>query len=121
MIPQMLLEPLVENSIYHGEDETDRLCHINVSIGKCDNLLKIIVSDDGPGMDIERLEEVRSFSYSGGRNGIGIKNIHSRLELLYPENDFSMQIDSTVDIGTTISITLPIRRENGEEQDSYSR
>ena len=111
LMPQMILQPLVENAIYHAVDESDKLCTIKVDIERIGEKLEITVSDNGPGMSKKRLDEVRSLSYSGGRNGIGIKNIYSRLELLYPDNDYSIKIDSSEGNGTTIVATLPIRGE----------
>ena len=113
MLPQLLLQPLVENSIYHAVDESDEVCHISVVVSLKGGKLFISVSDDGPGMSKERLKEVQSYTYSGGRNGIGLKNIHSRLELLYGSDNYAMEIESKEGEGTVVTLLLPIRVKDG--------
>ena len=58
MIPKLTLQPIVENSIYHGLEEKIGNGHLSIKISKTQQHLLIIVSDDGVGMEQEKLEEL---------------------------------------------------------------
>ena len=82
------------------------------------NWVKIEVSDDGLGMDEERLKEVRSFTMQPRQNGIGLKNINQRLELIYGQ-DYQFLIESEIWIGTRVTIAIPGREDANVQDGSY--
>ena len=103
VVPSMLLQPLVENSIKHGLSPKVEGGSIYLRSRVTDARLIIEVEDDGVGMGGTQLEE--SSSYSG--MGIGMANISERLQVLYGDTA-RMTIDSHEGKGTLIRIRLPL-------------
>lgn len=115
-ISKMLLQPILENAIIHGAEQTLRKCEITVEAKKTnENDLTIIVCDNGKGMDEEVLERVIHkmkstknifHSRSAKRYHIGIGNIYWRIKSIYGD-DYGVFIKSKVDEGTTVTVLLP--------------
>jgi two-component system LytT family sensor kinase len=103
VVPSMLLQPLVENSIKHGLGPKVEGGSIFLRSRVTDSRLIIEVEDDGVGMGGTQLEE--SSSWSG--MGIGMANISERLQVLYGDTA-RMTIDSHEGKGTLIRIRLPL-------------
>ncbi len=103
VVPSMLLQPLVENSIKHGLGPKVEGGSIYLRSRVVDSRLIIEVEDDGVGMGGTQLEE--SSSWSG--MGIGLANISERLQVLYGDTA-RMTIDSHEGKGTLIRIRLPL-------------
>ena len=111
-MPDMILQPIVENAVNHGIRNIDREGRIKLSVfADGEGRTVIRISDNGVGMSPERIEEVLKYEIksdeSKGSNGVGLKNVISRLELYYGSRDI-MKIESEgQDKGTCISIYLP--------------
>jgi two-component system LytT family sensor kinase len=103
VVPSMLLQPLVENSIKHGLAPKIEGGSIYLRSRVTDTRLIIEVEDDGVGMGAAHLEE--SSSWSG--MGIGMANISERLQVLYGDTA-RMTIDSHEGKGTLVRIRLPL-------------
>jgi two-component system, LytTR family, sensor kinase len=103
VVPSMLLQPLVENSIKHGLGPKVEGGSIYLRSRVTNSRLIIEVEDDGVGMGGSQLEE--SSSWSG--MGIGMANISERLQVLYGDTA-RMTIDSHEGKGTLIRIKLPL-------------
>jgi two-component system, LytTR family, sensor kinase len=103
VVPSMLLQPLVENSIKHGLSPKVEGGSIFLRSRVTDSRLIIEVEDDGVGMGGAQLEE--SSSWSG--MGIGMANVSERLQVLYGDTA-RMTIDSQEGKGTLIRIRLPL-------------
>jgi two-component system, LytTR family, sensor kinase len=103
VVPSMLLQPLVENSIKHGLAPKVEGGSIYLRSRVVDSRLIIEVEDDGVGMGGAQLEE--SSSWTG--MGIGMANISERLQVLYGDTA-RMTIDSQEGKGTLIRIRLPL-------------
>jgi len=103
VVPSMLLQPLVENSIKHGLAPKVEGGSIYLRSRVTDSRLIIEVEDDGVGMGGTHLEE--SSSWSG--MGIGMANVSERLQVLYGDTA-RMTIDSHEGKGTLIRIRLPL-------------
>jgi two-component system LytT family sensor kinase len=103
VVPSMLLQPLVENSIKHGLAAKVEGGSIFLRSRVVNSRLIIEVEDDGVGMGVAQLEE--SSSWSG--MGIGMANISERLQVLYGDTA-RMTIDSHQGKGTLIRIRLPL-------------
>ena len=103
VVPSMLLQPLVENSIKHGLAPKVEGGSIFLRSRMTESRLIIEVEDDGVGMGGAQLEE--SSSWAG--MGIGMANISERLQVLYGDTA-RMTIDSHEGKGTLIRIRLPL-------------
>lgn len=106
LIPHMTLQPLVENSIYHGVEKMLTPCTISVTIKEDRERIVITVSDNGPGMTEEELNAVRSFTAEPKGHGIGLKNIYERLKMAF-DQEAGFHISSVCGNGTTVQITIP--------------
>ncbi|NQX49497.1 histidine kinase [Paenibacillus tritici] len=109
-IPKLSMQPLVENSCKHGLQTIEGLGVIKVAAAVLDNRLQITVSDNGKGMEPEKLKElmfaVRKEDYSGAN--IGIRNVYRRLELNYADQ-VRFEISSTPGQGTVVTFGIPLR------------
>lgn len=108
-IPKNMIQPLVENSLFHGliDEESGEFCGkiiISVYKNERDNLV-LSVEDDGGGMDAERLDEINNMKFNPEDRGkkIGLSNIRGRLYYLYGNSD-CMKIESEMGKGTKITI-----------------
>lgn len=111
-MPRMILQPLVENAIYHGVDNSLACCIISVSIREEEALILLQVEDNGPGIRPDELEKIRKFDIRCGSSGIGLNNIYKRLSFVFGEK-FKFEINSRYGEGTKVSITIPkYRGEN---------
>jgi two-component system, LytTR family, sensor kinase len=100
LVPSMLLQPLVENSIRHGLASKVDGGTIRVRSRRLGNQLQIVVEDDGVGIPEARL--ARMFE----QGGIGVNNVNERLKVLYGDS-YRMWIDSRPGEGTSTGIEIP--------------
>lgn len=111
LVPKLILQPLVENSIYHGIREIENgVGTIEIRGRICNGYCILQISDNGKGFQKERLAEIREHlahpeSY---RESIGLFNVNKRLRLFYGEA-YQIQIQSEPFVKTTITLRLPIR------------
>ncbi len=112
---KLILQPLVENALYHGLGHCTKGDTITISGHVENNNLLICVKDNGQGIDEdqlaqirERLQEEASFTELGRRTGhsIGLKNIHSRLELYYGRG-YGLTVSSRLGEWTEVWIKVP--------------
>lgn len=81
-LPPLIIQPIVENSIKHGILEGSGNGEVLIKIEKEKNKYKVIILDDGIGIDERVIKEV----YEGKKEGkIGLSNVHNRLKLIYGE------------------------------------
>lgn len=99
MVPSMLLQPMVENSIRHGLSPRLEGGEIRLRTTRLDGRLVIELEDNGVGIEEERIPEVY-------QSGIGISNVNERLKVLYGK-DYKMKIESEKGRGTSIRIEIP--------------
>jgi len=99
LVPSMLLQPLVENSIRHGLSSKIDGGTIRVRSRLQEGRLQIMVEDDGVGIPEDKL--ARLFE-----QGIGVSNVNERLKVLFGE-DYKMWIDSRLGEGTSTGIEMP--------------
>jgi len=114
MVPSMLLQPLVENSIKHGLSSLVEGGSIYLRSRLSDSGLVIEVEDDGVGMAATQL--VESTSTRGA--GIGMANISERLQVLYGDTA-RMTIDSHEGKGTLVRIRLPLLQAMGAVPEGF--
>jgi two-component system sensor histidine kinase YesM len=102
---KLIVQPLVENAINHAIDEGQpEALHIRISARLAEEDLLFVVSDDGIGIPREVLKNI--LTTPAGRSGIGIKNVHERIQLTFG-GKYGLQIESEEDEGTTVTIRLP--------------
>ena len=99
LVPSMLLQPLVENSIKHGIGGKVEGGTIRIHTRRGGSRLHLLVEDDGVGIPEEKLATVLD-------HGIGVSNVHERLKVLFG-NDYRMWIDSQPGQGTRVRIEVP--------------
>lgn len=109
-IPKLTLQPLLENSIKYGLESAARPCDIAVSIEQNGGRMRVAVADDGPGMSEELVSAVLDGQVEPRGSGLGIKNIHERIERLYGGRG-SVKIESEPGHGTRVVIEVPVLSE----------
>ena len=111
-VPKIILQPIVENAIYHGIKLKETGGDITVRGRMQGSDLLLEVEDTGIGMLPERLEEVRqSLDEGAGDSDVyGLRNIHERLKISYGDA-YGLNIDSEYLFGTTVTICIPDRRK----------
>jgi two-component system sensor histidine kinase YesM len=111
-ILKLLLQPLVENSINHGIIDDTSNGSIQIWGYEKDKNLIFTVSDNGNGMEEERLTLLRDYleDKNTAFNSIGLKNIKKRIQLYYGK-EYDLSIDSRPHQGTTVTIIIPVIKE----------
>jgi two-component system sensor histidine kinase YesM len=111
-IPKMIIQPIVENALFHGICPSDNFGLIDISITKQDEHMSITVKDNGIGLSEEKLKAIfQSESKTRTSNktrGIGLKNIKNRIEFIYGE-DQDIYVQSKAKEGTYVTIVLPLQ------------
>jgi len=114
MVPSMLLQPLVENSIKHGLASKVEGGSIHLRSRLSDAEVVIEVEDDGVGMGASQPEDTPSMRGAG----IGMANISERLQVLYGDAA-RMTIDSREGEGTLVRIRLPLLQTEGAVPEGF--
>lgn len=110
LVPNLLLQPLVENAIMHGVSRTVAPTTISITSVEKDRVLILRVSDDGPGFADQPMR--------GDGAGLGIANTRKRLAQLYGENHtLSLQTDEPR--GAAVSLSLPLHTTPVMAEDDY--
>jgi two-component system sensor histidine kinase YesM len=120
-ILKLLVQPLVENAIYHGIKNKETPGVVRVYGEREGGTMLIRVSDDGVGMDAERLGELRASlsrspdaeardgaESSGG--GVGVRNVQERIAL-YFGSAYGLAFESTPGVGTKATVRIPLVEE----------
>ena len=121
IIPKLILQPIVENAIYHGLNNKLEGGVITIEVNRTDGSLILMVSDNGEGIDCEKLEQLNTRIQSSDlfydreedttrHSGIALPNINKRIQLLYGDK-FGLQVYSTPKLGTDVEILLPVNHE----------
>lgn len=110
-VPKLILQPLIENAIYHGGISARRVLGIELNLTTTTpDAVTIEVKDNGYGIDEERLAQVVASlavtNEGDNQYAIGLRNVHQRLQLLYGEG-YGLSIDSRDGEGTSVTIRLP--------------
>ena len=106
---KLMLQPLVENAIYHGMEFKDGDGLIEIRAERKEDGLCFTVQDNGLGMTEEQVDSLlteHAHVSSKRGSGIGVKNVNERIRL-YFGNEYGLRIESEPDEGTIIHIHLP--------------
>ena len=104
-VPKLLLQPLVENAIYHGIKPKDGPGKITIKGFEDKGRLIIEISDNGVGMSKDQLSNILNKKPHSG--GIGISNVHNRIRLIFGE-EYGLSYAGALDAGTIVRVTLPL-------------
>ena len=118
LLPKLILQPLVENAIYHGIKVKQQGGTVRIESLLEEDRLLITVEDDGVGMTPEQLETILDKKESDAESTkIGVYNVNERLQLFFGP-DAVMKYYSTPGVRTMVMLVLPIVR--GKEEDSHA-
>lgn len=107
-IVKLIIQPLVENAIYHGIKYKEGKGLIRITGGFADDQVILKVSDNGVGMSEEELSHVFDERVTDTRkNGVGVLNVHRRIRLYYG-GEYGLSFESEEGKGTCVSIHLPL-------------
>lgn len=112
-IPKLILQPIIENAIYHGLELKIEPGIIKVHITATENHLIIQVVDDGLGMTKDKLEQLNSDSRVNEEgaldqhNGVAIRNIKQRLKLYWGSQAY-LYVTSELGMGTQVYLKMPL-------------
>lgn len=101
-VPHLILQPVVENAIQHAIAPRATRGHINIEAKRLNNLLRLEVKDNGPG--------IASNDALLGTEGVGLSNVRARLHQIYG-SDFRFELMNGRDGGLTVVIEIPLQRE----------
>ena len=133
-VPRILLQPIVENSIVHGLEGRETGGKVGISISRSNQHVYIQVSDDGIGIEEEKLrqinEDLRNIrrGFQGGvvgkggmgKAGMGVSllNIQERIHLLYGR-EYGLYLQSLENVGTDVCMVLPRELSVKQEEESF--
>ncbi len=110
LVPRVALQPLAENAISHGLNTSGGTGHILVEARLHGDELVIRVVDSGTGGDLERIREILGKPSTVGRkewvSGIGIRNVHERLQLFFGEQ-YGLSAEKLPDGGICFTMRMP--------------
>lgn len=113
-VQKMILQPLVENAIYHGLKEKQGTGEIHISIKQPGEYLELVVSDDGVGIPeavLNRITEgLHHLDHDFDRSAFALYNVNDRIHLTYGEA-FGIKVSSRQGWGTIVTIRHPVVRE----------
>lgn len=117
----LLLQPVVENAFIHGLEGKERDGHILMEISAADDMLLVTVSDNGMGMSHNQLVNLLDRIHAPNRGeehtgGIGLYNVCQRIRLYYGER-YGLDITSALEVGTRVTIRLPLQFTIEEHHD----
>lgn len=109
-IPKILLQPIVENAIYHGIKGLDKPGYIEISAYQDKNLLVLTVKDNGIGFNLKDIDE-KIPNQTTKLGGIGLENVDKRIKLYYGEK-YGLIINSLIGQGTNVLIKIPLELQS---------
>lgn len=107
---KFLLQPLVENAVFHGFEGIPYKGRLTIRIREEDGKLVMMVADNGKGMDPSQLKKTEARGAADQMISIGIKNIRERIALHYGEG-YGLQIVSGENSGTTATVIVPVIKD----------
>jgi signal transduction histidine kinase len=109
-VPQLILQPIVENAIRHGIGRSSAAGRIGIKTAKLGGLVEVRVEDDGPGLAAAAPSE---------HQGIGLTNTRARLRQLYGAQA-TLEIESCSGRGAVVTVRFPFRDSDAQIMTSYA-
>lgn len=117
-IVKLVLQPLVENAIYHGiKYKEEGKGFILITGERVDNDIIISIEDNGKGMEQEVLNHIFDKKENKKSGGVGINNVNNRLKLYYGSN-YGLKFSSQINVGTMVEVRIPV---TSEEDSHYEK
>ncbi|BCJ85594.1 sensor histidine kinase [Effusibacillus dendaii] len=109
-IPILCIQPIIENAIVHGFEPQEGSVKLTLRAFTIGHKVVIEISDNGIGMSEENLVSIFSEKETRGGHttGIGIKNVHKRIQHCFGPDYGITAINSEMGAGTTVQITIPL-------------
>jgi len=115
-IVKLVLQPIVENAIYHGLKYKESKGMLTVNGYQKDGNAVIEIADDGVGMDEETLNRIfEKHKVNYRSNGVGVYNVQRRLSMYYGK-EYGLSYKSEKGKGTTVTVVIPIEQEEHHEK-----
>ena len=107
-IHKLLIQPFIENAIKHGLDKNQTDARLELRITRHDEMMLIVISDNGGGMDEQLMCNINKGIYTENGSGasIGMKNAVTRLEMYYGKQG-NLKVERNSPSGTRVMITVP--------------
>lgn len=108
-IIKLTLQPILENTVFHGVDQSDNPIEVRIKGEIKERDLLFTISDNGAGIEPEKLKEIRQLLKEKAyfkKNRIGLNNVNKRIKLVCGEK-YGLAIDSVLGEGTTVKILFP--------------
>lgn len=102
---KIMLQPMIENAIYHGLDRMVDEGSITIRVFQNKEDIVMLVEDNGVGMTQQQCREILH-KEPGSNAGIGIKNVNDRIKIYFGEK-YGLTIESEPDVGTKVWIRIP--------------
>lgn len=112
---KLLIQPILENSIVHGMAGKETRGKIVIQAHVYEGSLHIVISDNGEGMTEEQLEEFRTRRSPHTFSGMGVANVHHRIQLHHGE-DYGIILTVNEPKGTKVSMKIPMIHRDQEEE-----
>jgi two-component system sensor histidine kinase YesM len=106
---KFLLQPIIENSVFHGFEGIHTKGEINIKIVREDGNIVFTVADNGQGFDTDKLKSILEQDEESNKqkfNSIGLSNVHKRIKLHFGE-EYGITIHSRPGAGTKVIIVIP--------------
>lgn len=116
---KLILQPMIENAIYHGITNLQEKGEIRITASIEDENVVFRVMDNGYGIKPKELKDIKLHeSTSEHGSGVGIKNVDERIKLCYG-NEYGIEIESELDVGTAVIIHIPV--DDGSDGGRYEK
>lgn len=125
LCPKLMLQPIVENAIFHGIERKPQGGLVTIRVEELADKVRVIVSDNGVGMSESRLKEInerlqkKENDLGNKKHGIALFNVSRRIKLLFGE-EYGIWIFSVENVGTSVNMEIPVIREDNYEKRSIA-
>ena len=110
-IHKLLMQPFIENAIIHGFEDSTENATLWISLKNEDNHIVIRIKDNGKGMSPEMVDQInKGVIEAKDRTHIGMGNVITRMKMYYAD-DASVRVESTMDVGTIVTLKVPYNKE----------
>ncbi|QHT60812.1 hypothetical protein GXP70_13210 [Paenibacillus lycopersici] len=120
VVPRFLLQPIVENAMYHGFKNKDGMIQVTVRMAEDRRSFVLEVKDNGEGMAPEKVSELFAADDGGGRRkvglGIGLSFVNNIVRVYYGEQ-YGLEVVSELGVGTAMRLKLPVVIKEGWNDD----
>ncbi|AZM88194.1 MULTISPECIES: sensor histidine kinase [Streptomyces] len=105
-LPFLCLQPLVENAVKHGVEDSTEECRITIAARDAGAEAVLTIEDNGVGMDPERLRRILAGERAGSASGIGLPNVDERMRQVYGDA-YGIVVETGLGAGTKVTVRIP--------------